>query len=244
VLSKRAVGYGAYRPGVSIILCTFNRARLIKRAISSVFNQTCSSWELIVVDDGSVDETAEIVLALARRDRRLTYIRHPNQGLAASRNVGLSLATGKYVGFLDSDDELKPKHIERRLSYLESHPAVGAVHGGLTCVGPRSKQYVADVTAPGKKIHVSKCFVAGTILARRSALTRVGGFRDVPFGDDFDLVRRLRRKQTVRRVRWPTYVYRTDAPDRLCDLYEEGGAGAILRFRRMGLDRTVSGRDP
>lgn len=106
-------------PLVSIIVPTYNRADTIQRAIHSVQSQTLSDWELIVVDDGSQDNTAELVAGL---DHRLQLIRQRNQGVTAARNAGLRQATGKYLAFLDSDDEWLPHHLELETAFLEAHP--------------------------------------------------------------------------------------------------------------------------
>lgn len=218
-------------PLVSIILCTFNRAALITRALRSVVYQSYKKWELIIIDDGSQDGTEDLLLPLAKIDERLIYHRHANRGLAASRNVGLSLASGSYVTFLDSDDEYLPKHIDKRVEYMVRHPHVDMIHGGLRCKGSRSKHFVPDARNPIRKIHVSNCFVAGTMMAKREVLRKIGGFRDLVFADDFDLFQRMGKRFNVKKVSLPTYIYNCDGEDRLCELYEKGGVKEILQFR-------------
>jgi glycosyltransferase involved in cell wall biosynthesis len=223
-----------HQPLVSIILCTFNRAHLVLRAVESVFRQTYGRWELIIVDDGSSDDTMRVVLPLVMADARLHLLRHANKGLALSRNDGLALAAGEFVTFLDSDDEYRPNHLATRVRFMRRRPDVGLAYGGLECVGPRERQFVPDVERPGKSIHVSKCFASGTIFARTSAFRTLGGFRDVVFAEDHDLMRRLKRRTRIARVRARTYVYHCETENRLCDLYEEGGEEAIRRFRAGG----------
>src|SRR2546425_3760931 len=89
----------------SIVLPTFNRSRLLSRAIDSVLRQDCRNWELIVVNDGSTDKTREVMRSYA--DDRITYIEHQtNLGMNAALNTGFQRARGKYVAKLDDDDEL------------------------------------------------------------------------------------------------------------------------------------------
>ncbi len=95
---------------ISVIIPTYNRAQLLPRAIKSVLNQTYSDWELIVVDDGSEDETAMVVSQFD--DSRIRYIRKENTGAADSRNVGVSHSKGEVITFLDSDDEAFPDWLE------------------------------------------------------------------------------------------------------------------------------------
>ena len=101
-------------PNVSVIIPTFNRANLVGRSIKSVLDQTYCDFELIVVDDGSIDNTEEVVKAFS--DPRIRYMKHEkNRGLSAARNTGIKAATGEYIAFQDSDDEWLPNRLERQL---------------------------------------------------------------------------------------------------------------------------------
>jgi len=84
-------------PTVSVILCSFNRSTQVTQAIRSVLAQSFTDFELIVVDDGSTDQTSDVVLPLARRDARMIYIRQANSGLAAARNAGIRMARGTWA---------------------------------------------------------------------------------------------------------------------------------------------------
>ena len=108
---------GAQRPKVSIILPTYNRADTILRAIRSVQAQTFEDWELIVVDDGSEDDTVAVI---ADADVRMTVIRQENRGFTEARNTALRAARGEYCAFLDSDDEFMPHHLELCVAFLEA----------------------------------------------------------------------------------------------------------------------------
>jgi glycosyltransferase involved in cell wall biosynthesis len=92
-------------PYFTIIIPSFNRVHVIDRAIQSILNQTYPDWELIIVDDGSTDNTKEILTSILA-DKRIKYIYQDNAGVCAARNKGVSLATGKYLVFLDSDDNV------------------------------------------------------------------------------------------------------------------------------------------
>src|SRR5688572_10357134 len=115
---------------ISIVIPTYNRAHLISRAIHSVLNQTFQSWELIIVDDGSTDNTEEIMGGFVA-DSRIKYYRKSNSGAAESRNVGVQKASGKYITFLDSDDEADPSWLEKMLRTLARNNA-SVVCCGLT----------------------------------------------------------------------------------------------------------------
>jgi len=101
-------------PTVSVIIPTYNRAHLISRAIKSVLNQTYQDFELIVVDDGSTDNTEEVIQNF--KDKRIKYFRHKiNRGGNMARNTGLKNSKGQYIAFLDSDDEWLPEKLEKQL---------------------------------------------------------------------------------------------------------------------------------
>jgi glycosyltransferase involved in cell wall biosynthesis len=107
-------------PIVSVITPTYNRASTIHNAIGSVLGQTYQDWELIVVDDGSTDNTKKIVLAY--NDPRIIYLQQANGGPAKARNFGVSKARGTWVMYLDSDDELMPQCIETMLDWANKNP--------------------------------------------------------------------------------------------------------------------------
>jgi len=206
---------------ISIILCTYNRAALLSNAIRSVINQTEQDWELIIIDDGSNDNTYNIVKQFLRHDSRIIYFYHHNQGLAKARNRGLALAAGDFICFVDSDDELASQHLQKRLHYMNHHSSVDFIHGGMKLIGPKEKHYVADVMNPGKKIHLSKCHIGGTFFFRKKILKRVTGFRSIPFGEDFDFYTRINRHFSIRKVTFPTYLYHLDSENRLCDIFTD-----------------------
>src|SRR3989338_2611340 len=110
---------------VSVILPTYNRAAWLGRAITSVLRQTYRELELIVVDDGSVDDTPKLRETWERADARIRWIRRDHQGAAAARNTGLANAQGDLVAFCDSDDEWLEHKLERQVAYLDRHTGAG-----------------------------------------------------------------------------------------------------------------------
>jgi glycosyltransferase involved in cell wall biosynthesis len=114
--------------GVSIMMPAYNAERFVGEAIESVLAQRYANWELIVVDDGSVDRTPEIVARCAKHDGRITLIRQPNGGEAKARNTALEAMRGEFVAFLDADDVYQPDHLEGMVQYLQSHPQHAGVY--------------------------------------------------------------------------------------------------------------------
>jgi glycosyltransferase involved in cell wall biosynthesis len=120
-------------PGrVSVVMPFLNAERFIGEAIDSVLAQTYVDWELLLVDDGSADRSAEIALARAVADPRITCMQHTDgrtHGLSASRNLGISRAVGEYVAFLDADDVWLTHKLERQVAMLAARPRVDMLYG-------------------------------------------------------------------------------------------------------------------
>ncbi|MEJ2610102.1 MAG: glycosyltransferase family 2 protein [Candidatus Thiodiazotropha sp.] len=110
---------------VSIIIPTYNYAQFIKESIDSVLLQTYRDFELLIIDDGSTDDTEEIVTEI--RDSRLKYIKIPNGGVSVARNKGLELAQGEYIAFLDADDKWHPEKLELQVRIFNEYPEIGLV---------------------------------------------------------------------------------------------------------------------
>ena len=120
-------------PLVSVISIFFNAAEFLAEAIESVLAQTYPHWELVLVDDGSSDGSAEIARRYADSDPgRIRYVEHPgheNRGISAARNLGVREALGEYVAFLDADDVYLPQKLERQAQLLAAHPEAAMVYG-------------------------------------------------------------------------------------------------------------------
>jgi glycosyltransferase involved in cell wall biosynthesis len=118
---------------VSSVMIFLNAEKFIEEAIESVFAQTHENWELLLVDDGSTDDSTQIALRCAEQHpETVRYLEHPgrqNRGMSASRNLGISQARGEYISFLDSDDVWLPHTLEQQLAILSSHPEAGMVYG-------------------------------------------------------------------------------------------------------------------
>jgi len=188
-------------PTVSVIIPTYNRAHLIGRAIQSVLNQTYQNFEVIVVDDGSTDNTEEIVKGF--NDSRICYIRHSeNRGASATRNAGIEGAHGEYIAFLDSDDEWLPEKIKRQMQAFErSDPQVGVIYTGAIFVNQHGEA-IAGYEAPElrgsvlRELLISNQIRGGgsSVVAKRDHLNRIGGFDEaLPACEDWDLWLRLAR---------------------------------------------------
>lgn len=205
--------YKTYQPSVSVIMPTFNRAGLLKRSIDSVLNQNFTDWELIVADDGSSDNTFEVVNNYLMRDERLKYIKHTNRKSPIATNTGIQASCGKYITFLGSDDEYKPDHLKLRFDIMESGTSIDFIHGGVEIIG---HPFVKDKFDRKKDIHISECVVGGTFFGKRNVFFEMGGFADLDYSDDSDFFERAEKRYRILKVDFPTYIYYRDTPDSIC----------------------------
>lgn len=116
-------------PAVSVIMPVYNGARFLPEAINSLLWQTCTDWELLIVDDGSTDATRMVVSG--QQDLRIRYFHQQNAGVAAARNLGLQQVRGRYFCFLDADDVLPGNSLESRLQYMEAHPGADVLDSAV-----------------------------------------------------------------------------------------------------------------
>ena len=123
-------------PLVSVVVPTYNRAYCLPRTVDSALGQTHPSVEVIIVDDGSRDETADVVAARYGNDARVRLIRQANGGVSAARNTGLRAARGDYVALLDSDDVWEPWKLELQLACMRARPEVGMTWTEMVAVDP------------------------------------------------------------------------------------------------------------
>lgn len=224
------IGTGA-APFISVIMPTYNRWKLAVKAIQSVMAQTFGDWELLIIDDGSRDGTYDFVTTETDGDKRVRYHYATNRGLAMARNIGLTMAQGKYFTFLDSDDEYLPEHLSLRAEYLKAHPEVELLHGGVKIIGP---DMVADKHDPSKQIPISECVVGGTFVIRCDLAERLHGFRDIPYGDDADFFARAEEAgATIHKVDIPTYRYNRLESDSLTAIAGREGIEGIAKFREI-----------
>jgi len=116
-----------FTPLVSVVIPTYNSADFLIQALNSVLNQTYSNYEIIVVDDGSSDNTSQ---AIEPWRSQIRYIYQDNQGVAAARNRGIDAATGDFIAFLDADDLFLPQKLQQQVAVFEAQPDLGMVISG------------------------------------------------------------------------------------------------------------------
>lgn len=161
----------------SVIIPTYNRGSLITRAIQSILVQTYKNWELIIVDDGSTDETEQIVKAFLL-EGRIKYIKNINSGAAISRNIGVENSVGSWITFLDSDDEAFPEWLSEITNIIsESKPHL--ICCGCEIIDDTGKLISVKLPGPNLelfgKLHY-KMTNGGVFIVRRKIFDEIGGF--------------------------------------------------------------------
>jgi glycosyltransferase involved in cell wall biosynthesis len=207
------------QPSVSVIIPTYNRAALVRRAAASALAQTYGACEVVVVDDGSTDATLE---ALGPFLSRIKFLRAPeNRGVSAARNLGIAAARGEWLAFLDSDDLWLPDKLARQMAYLATHPNLLWcqteeiwVRRGIRVNPPRSCR------KEGGRIFLrslERCLVSpSAVILHRRLIEDHGGFDEtLPAAEDYDLWLRLSWRHPVGLLPEPLVIKRGGHPDQL-----------------------------
>lgn len=183
---------------VSVIIPAYNMAPYLRQTLNSLQAQRFKHWEAIVVDDGSSDETAAIAAAFAGQDERFRLVQQSNQGGSAARNNGIALARGDWFLFLDADDWILERHLERMVARLGADSALDAVHCGWMRVSPGGvagpEKYAPDVPDMFDLFAQYCAFQPHACLVRGSLAVAVGGFETaLQSCQDWDFWQRIAR---------------------------------------------------
>jgi glycosyltransferase involved in cell wall biosynthesis len=209
-VGSSTTGIGESRGLVSVVIIFFNEERFLAEAVASVYAQTYRDWELLLVDDGSSDRSAEIARACVERDpARVRYLQHPghgNRGASAARNLGVHEARGDWIAFLDGDDIWLPQRLERTVALALAHPHADMVYGKteywhswqdtgsplLDYLQPHYFRANRTIRPPDLLVRYLSLQAAypcmGSLLVRRMTYTAVGGFDESFRGLVDDLV--------------------------------------------------------
>lgn len=226
---------------VSVIIPTYNRATFVKEAIQSVLDQDYfhhnQKYEVWVIDDGSSDNTCDVVTAFGDR---VHYHYQEHKGISAARNVGLELIQGEYVAYLDSDDLWKENKISQQMAFMKTHPEavvccteeIWIRHGVFVNPGKRHQKYsgwVFDKFLPLCLLSLSSA------LFRKKLFAEIGNFdEDLPACEDYDLGIRMAARYPVYFLPQPLIVKRGGHSDQLSKKY-----WGMDRFRVKALEKAL-----
>jgi glycosyltransferase involved in cell wall biosynthesis len=223
---------------VTVVVPTYNNGHLIGDALTSVLAQTARPEVVIVIDDGSTDDTADRV---ARFSTHVRYIHQLNQGVAAARNRGQREARSEFVAFLDADDVWHPRKLEIQLSFLHARPDFGLLGtgtypwtGGATREWPGEPGAARLVPVPWERLVVRNAFATSSVVVRRAVLDRVGEFDTRLQGpEDHDLWLRVAEATPTGNVDFPLTGYR-DVPGSLSKHARRMEEGMLRIIAKLG----------
>jgi glycosyltransferase involved in cell wall biosynthesis len=224
-------------PLVSVIIPTFNRWPLIGEAVDSVLRQSFTDFELIIVDDGSTDETAA---GLAGYGSALRIVSTPRKGVAAARNTGVGQSAGRYLAFLDSDDLWLPRKLGRQTELMRAHPDVQIcqtdelwLRNGVR-VNPkaRHRKRAGDIFVESLEL----CLISpSAVMMTRALFDRAGGFDEAfPVCEDYDLWLRITAEESVGLIAERLIVKRGGHADQL-----SRSMWGMDRYRALALQKVL-----
>jgi glycosyltransferase involved in cell wall biosynthesis len=229
-------------PLISVVLPVRNGARTVARAIASIRGQTLAEWELVIVDDGSTDETSDRLAAAAQEDARVRVVTQRALGLVAALNTGLAAARGALVARMDADDESHPERLARQATVFEADPGLGVVSCLVEFGGDRPANagyalhvdWLNSVCGPneiGLNRFVESPLAHPSVMFRRSVMERWGGYRAGDFPEDYELWLRWLDRGVVMTKVPETLVTWHDAPGRLSRTDSRYGPEAFFRLK-------------
>lgn len=177
-------------PRVSVILPTRDRAHLINKAIGSILRQTFEDYELIIVDDGSSDDTEETVLAFG--EPRIRYFKKSHSGAASARNYGLKLSRGEYIAYCDDDCVWSSRHVSESVSFLDSRPEIGMAYADFLVNMPNEKSFLISFDFDKRRLETANFIHPLTVMHRHSCIDKAGSFDErLLTGSDWDMWLRI-----------------------------------------------------
>jgi len=200
---------------VSVVVPTYNAAQYLPMALDSILNQTYPHLEIIVVDDGSTDQTPHICQEYLRKDPRIQYIRQDNQGPSAARNRGIAQTTGRFIALMDSDDLMNPKCIDLELEVIRRDPLVDIVYTAMRFIdshgNPIGELHGQEIDPKNLVIHLLFRNVIpgpGAIFAKRECLVKNPYNPSYKHAEDYDLMIRLAHRYRFKYLDLPLISYR------------------------------------
>lgn len=203
-------------PNISVIITTYQRPHLVSQTIESVIAQTYTDYEIIVVNDGSLDNTKEV---LDQFEDKITVIHQQNRGVSAARNAGIHAASGRYIAFLDDDDLWLPHKLEKQIACLESNPNIGLVYSDMFCFNEYGTLPATwsqgNPTPPAPQcwlLFVRNFIPTPSVVVRKECLDKVGLFDETLVTcEDYDLWLRILAKFPIHFLNEPLVRYRISA---------------------------------
>jgi glycosyltransferase involved in cell wall biosynthesis len=204
---------------ISVITSVYNTEfALVQRAVESALRQDFQDFEFILIDDGSTNDPQNKLLALAKKHQdKVTFLRHPNRGQAASINRGILLSTAPYITILDADDEYKSGHLSTCLREMANYDLISS---NAEIVAESTDQYyIPDLNDNQKMIHVDECILFATLFGKREVFeaTDFAG----SYGADARFFEEASKRYRVAKLDLRTYVYYRNIPGSISATFKE-----------------------
>lgn len=227
-------------PKVSVVISTYNRAHFVSDAIDSVLNQTFKDLEIVVVDDGSTDNTRQV---LEKYGDSIHYVYQENKGRAEARNTGIKFAKGEYIAFLDDDDMWLPQKLEKQVVFLNAHPDIGLVHTFTKVIDeggkPLRKATKHHLKLYKKAIKMGYAYEGmsqlcimflSTTMVRKWCFDKVGLFDpNIPAFEDWDFYLRLALKYPIGTIKESLVKFRQHKTHTSNDEFTQGRIRTSLK---------------
>jgi glycosyltransferase involved in cell wall biosynthesis len=238
-------------PLVSVVLPVRDGALFVHRAIASIKTQTLSAWELVIVDDGSADATAEIVTAIGRDDQRVRLLKSCSPGIVGALNTGIDAAHGRLIARMDADDEALPQRLADQVEWLERNPEIGLASCLVEFGGDRNARagYALHVDWINSLVtedeislnrFVESPLAHPSVMFRRELLAEHGGYHPGDFPEDYELWLRW-LDAGVRMTKVPRVLLRwNDSPQRLSRRDPRYDPEAFFRVKARWIAREVA----
>ena len=199
-------------PSVSVLMPVYNAAAYLNQAVDSVLSQTYADFELVILNDGSVDLSEQIILSYS--DERIKYYKNEqNEGLIKTLNKGIGLCCGKYIARMDADDISALDRLKKQVDFLEKNPDIVIVGSDATRIDEngkylRTKIYYCQADLMSTKLFFTNVFAHSSILIKRDIIVEFGYSEDYPIAEDYFLWTQIASKYKVANINEPLIYYR------------------------------------
>ncbi|TBO45163.1 glycosyltransferase family 2 protein [Pedobacter kyonggii] len=224
-------------PKITAFIAAYNASDYIEESVSSILNQTFKDFELIIIDDGSTDDTALAVKKF--NDNRIRFLQNDvNKGLPFTRNRLLELANGEYIAILDSDDIAYPDRFQLQLNFFSSHPEVALCGGHGTIINENGIEADKKIIVPtddsiNMRMLFANSFINSSTMFKTEIFKALNGYRDFALAEDFDLFTRISEKYKVANIDAFLVKYRIHGENITIKRSEDQGKNELEILKNM-----------